>query len=242
MLTDRLPVRPVTAATVLLLRDGSTGPEVFLMRRALSMPFAPGMFVFPGGRLEQVDENGTADAAHPQVAQAAQRARLSAVDMAALMNCASREVREEAGIVLQPELLTLVGRWVTPEFEPRRYDVHFFAAKVGPEQLPYSASTETDEAHWYRPADCMEAFTEGRMPMLPPTLAMLAACAEQESTTDVLEQLGSRAVRPHLPRPLSQDGGLWCVVDAETQEVLIDRIRRPQVRETDAAPVSLDLP
>jgi len=242
MLTDRLPVTPVTAATVLLLRDGSTGPEVFLMRRTLSMPFAPGMFVFPGGRLDPVDADGSAAAVHPQVTQAAQRARLSAADMVALMNCASREVREEAGIVLQPELLTLVGRWVTPEFEPRRYDVHFFAVEVDAEQRPYSASTETDEAQWYRPAECIEAFSEGRMPMLPPTLAMLAACAEHRSVADVLEQLGSRTVRPHLPRPLSEDHRVWCVVDAETQEVLIDRIRRPQVRETDAAPVSLDLP
>lgn len=232
----------MTAATVLLLRDGSAGPEIFLMRRATSMPFAPGMFVFPGGRLDPIDDHRPAPVDLSRVVEAAQRANLTVDRMAALMHCASREVQEEAGIELQPELLTLVGRWVTPEFEPRRYDVHFFAAGVGRDQQPFSASTETEEVGWYRPADCLAEFSEGRMPMLPPTLAMVAACVAHRSVAEVLADLGSQSVRPHLPRPIAEDRSIWCVVDADTDEVLIAHIRRPRVRETDAAPMPLDLP
>lgn len=241
MASDRPAVAPVTAATVLLLRDSSVGPEVFLMRRSRTMPFAPGMFVFPGGRLDQVDEQAGTATDHQSLLSTAQRANLTVPHLVALMACASREVQEEAGIDLPRDALTLVGRWVTPEFEPRRYDVHFFAAEVGSGQRPFSASSETDEADWYQVATCIEQFAQGRMPMLPPTLAMLADCANYASVAEILEQLGSRVVRPHLPRPLSEDRTIWCVVDAQTDEVLIARIRRPQVRETDAAPVALDL-
>ncbi len=241
MASDQVPVAPVAAATVLLLREGEFGPEVFLMRRSPTMPFAPGMFVFPGGRLDRTDEPQAMPAASTRVAAAAQRANLSTARLVALMNCASREVREEAGICLQPETLTLAGRWVTPEFEPRRYDVHFFATELQVDQQPFSASSETDEAAWYRPADCLAEFAAGRMPMLPPTMAMLAQCAEHQSAADIVNHLGSGSVRPHLPRPVSADRSIWCVVDAQTDEVLIARIRRPQLRETDSAPVPLDL-
>lgn len=49
------PPVPRDAATVVLLRDGVTGVEVFLQRRVGRMAFAAGMHVFPGGRVEEVD-------------------------------------------------------------------------------------------------------------------------------------------------------------------------------------------
>lgn len=40
------------AATVVLLRDAASGPQVLLTRRPRTMAFAPGMHVFPGGRVD----------------------------------------------------------------------------------------------------------------------------------------------------------------------------------------------
>jgi 8-oxo-dGTP pyrophosphatase MutT (NUDIX family) len=49
-----VPVRP--AATVLLVRDAEAGGiEVFMLRRTLAAAFASGMFVFPGGKVDDVD-------------------------------------------------------------------------------------------------------------------------------------------------------------------------------------------
>lgn len=233
------PVVAITAATVLLLRDavhGSEGNrlEVFMMRRSLTMPFAPGMYVFPGGRVERIDAVAPAPALLPVAIEAAQRSGLGVPDMTALLHCAAREVAEESGVQVRPESLTLVGRWVTPEFEPRRYDVHFFAVELREDQVPYSASSETDEAGWYPPSACLEAFGHGNMAMLPPTLAMVDACRQHATVQEFLTEYGARRVRAHLPRPISQDRELWCVIDADTQEVLIERIRRPRVRETDS--------
>ena len=51
------PPEAVPAATVVLLRDGAAGLEVLLMRRPDTMAFAPGMHVFPGGRVDLVHDS-----------------------------------------------------------------------------------------------------------------------------------------------------------------------------------------
>lgn len=48
-----VPVRP--AATVMLVRDTDDGLEVFMLRRTLQAVFAGGMYVFPGGRVDDAD-------------------------------------------------------------------------------------------------------------------------------------------------------------------------------------------
>ena len=40
---ETAPAEPRNAATVVLMRDGATGPEVYLLRRQTTMAFAAGM-------------------------------------------------------------------------------------------------------------------------------------------------------------------------------------------------------
>ena len=74
------PVKP--AATVMLLRDTDDGLEVFMLRRTSNAAFAAGMYVFPGGRVDDADFAVTADADEAH--------QLAAV----------RECFEEAGVLL----------------------------------------------------------------------------------------------------------------------------------------------
>ena len=46
---------PRQAATVLLVRDGTEGLEVYLLRRTRGMPFAGGMTAYPGGAVDPRD-------------------------------------------------------------------------------------------------------------------------------------------------------------------------------------------
>ena len=48
------PARP--ASTVMLLRDGARGMEVFMVVRHRQIDFASGALVFPGGRVEGSDK------------------------------------------------------------------------------------------------------------------------------------------------------------------------------------------
>jgi 8-oxo-dGTP pyrophosphatase MutT (NUDIX family) len=90
------------SATVILLRDTDSGPQVFLQRRVGSMKFAAGMYVFPGGRVEASDADPQVPwAGDPQsepfslATDAAETASFRAVTVAA-----TRETWEEAAVIL----------------------------------------------------------------------------------------------------------------------------------------------
>ncbi len=53
--TDEVPLRD--AATVLVLRDGVDGLEVFMLRRNLNSDFVGGAYVFPGGAVDPDDRH-----------------------------------------------------------------------------------------------------------------------------------------------------------------------------------------
>jgi 8-oxo-dGTP pyrophosphatase MutT (NUDIX family) len=92
---------PRDAATVVLLRDGDAGIEVYLLRRVRAMAAFGGMTVFPGGGVDPADvtEDGV-----PWVGPAPEewRDRLTAdTDLARGLVCAAvRETFEESGVLL----------------------------------------------------------------------------------------------------------------------------------------------
>ncbi|MGL4541036.1 MAG: NUDIX hydrolase [Polymorphobacter sp.] len=86
------PAQP--AATVVLLRAGALAPEILLIERARSMGFAGGMYVFPGGK---VDDGDLRIARNPAWARGFEA--LSDADAAGRV-ASARETFEEAGVVL----------------------------------------------------------------------------------------------------------------------------------------------
>jgi 8-oxo-dGTP pyrophosphatase MutT (NUDIX family) len=88
------------ASTVMLVRDGADGPEIFLQRRVGAMAFAAGMTVFPGGGVDPSD--GTADIAWsgPDPAWWAERFATTEARAKALVCAAVRETFEECGVLL----------------------------------------------------------------------------------------------------------------------------------------------
>ncbi len=93
-------VTPRDAATVLVLREGDSGPEVFFVKRNAGANFMGGAFVFPGGRLDDGDRDPsvpcdlTADEAARRLFES-DPARALGLHVAAL-----RECLEESGILL----------------------------------------------------------------------------------------------------------------------------------------------
>lgn len=88
------------AATVLLLRDAPGGPEVHMLRRRTTMPFAGGVYAYPGGGVDPRDERPL-DWAGPALDEWADRLGLKRPDAAQAVVCAAvRETFEEAGVLL----------------------------------------------------------------------------------------------------------------------------------------------
>ncbi|HEX2940905.1 MAG TPA: hypothetical protein VHO91_07640 [Rhodopila sp.] len=82
---------PRPAATILLLRDGPDGMEVFMVVRHHEIAFAAGALVFPGGRVEDADRHLAARIGHAGTANdASMPFRIAAI----------RETFEECGVLL----------------------------------------------------------------------------------------------------------------------------------------------
>ena len=124
-----VPVKP--AATVLLIRDADDGGiEVFMLRRTFSAAFASGMFVFPGGKVDDVD--GMEDIA--EICDGltdAHASSLLGLPNGGLAYCVAciRECFEEAGVLLaRHETTGDVVRFDAPEvierFNTERHNIH----------------------------------------------------------------------------------------------------------------------
>jgi len=97
-----VPIR--NAATVMLVRDapdGAPGVEVFMLRRTGNASFAAGMYVFPGGKVDDADHAGELEPFCSGLDDAAASRQLG-LDAGGLAYwvAAIRECFEEAGILL----------------------------------------------------------------------------------------------------------------------------------------------
>lgn len=93
------------AATVLLIRDGDEGLEVWVQERVSTMPNFPGMTVFPGGGVDKRDFPGRSwDSGDlwtgPSVVSVARKLGTTKYKAHALVFAAVRELFEETGTLL----------------------------------------------------------------------------------------------------------------------------------------------
>lgn len=167
--------RPRPAATVMLVRDAAAGPEAYVQRRVATMAFAPSMLVFPGGRVDPADHR--LDPATPGLADLAAHMGVAPRVAAPFAAAAVREVHEECGVRLSVAGLRGRGHWVTPAFEPRRYDTWILAAALPAGQDACETSGESDGGGWVHPVDVLARAEAGEVRMMPPQVWALHALA-----------------------------------------------------------------
>ena len=96
---ESVPIRP--AATVMLLRDTPSGPEVFMQQRNHGSQFVAGLYVFPGGGVDAEDSSGAIFERCTGRTDADASTRLGeASGGLAFWVAALRETFEEAGLLL----------------------------------------------------------------------------------------------------------------------------------------------
>ena len=206
--------RPRDAATVVLLREGLSGVEVFLLQRHGKSAFMGGAYVFPGGKVDVEDQAaamlerlGPGDVAWCRARlEETPNVALSPEDAAGIHVAACRELFEEAGVLLARGR---DGRRVAPEVLPGlRAELAAgasFAALLSREGLQLALRELTYFAHWITPAAERRRFdTRFFLAVLP---AGQSALLDQTETvaeawmglTDALE--AHREGRVFLPPP-----------------------------------------
>ena len=141
------------AATAILVRRASTGHEVLLLKRSDELKHMPGLWVFPGGKVEAFDHGDN------ELEQARQGA--------------ARELEEEAGITLPSSSLLVFSHWLTPVVVSRRFSTWFFLTEVSLDCEVTVDGSEIVEHQWWRPAEAIRAHHGGALPLTPPTLVSL---------------------------------------------------------------------
>ncbi|MCB5178709.1 NUDIX hydrolase [Streptomyces antimicrobicus] len=129
---------------------------------------------------------------------------------------------ERRGLLLRSDLLGAWARWITPEFEPRRYDTWFFVAALPEGQRTRNASTEADRTVWIRPADAADGYDRGELLMMPPTISTLRSLQPYGTAADALAAAGAQDLTPVLARAALEDGELvlsWPGHDEFTKRV-----------------------
>ena len=85
----------------MLVRDGDQGLEVFMLRRTLAAVFAGGMYVFPGGRVDDADRSADVTGLCDGLSDVEASGMLNVPDGGlAFWVAAIRECFEEAGVLL----------------------------------------------------------------------------------------------------------------------------------------------
>ncbi|RKE19975.1 NUDIX hydrolase [Streptomyces sp. TLI_171] len=110
------------------------------------------------------------------------------------------EFLTEHRLVLRSDLLAAWARWVTPEFEERRFDTWFFVAALPPGQAAADTVGEADRVAWLTPADAVAGFAASEFGMLPPTVTVLRELLPVRTAAEALAAAADRKVTPVLGR------------------------------------------
>ena len=116
------------------------------------------------------------------------------------------EFLDRRGLVLRSDLLGAWTRWITPEFEARRYDTWFFVAALPEGQRTRNASTEADRTVWIAPGEAAAGYDKGELLMMPPTIATLRQLTAYENAAQALAAAPGRDLTPVLATARLVDG------------------------------------
>jgi 8-oxo-dGTP pyrophosphatase MutT (NUDIX family) len=166
----------IPAATVVLLRNAGDGIETLMLKKNSDIAFG-GMWVFPGGRIDDADRMGAAD------------------DDAAARRAAVREAEEESGLAIDAGNLVWFSHWTPPPAPRKRFATWFFAGRADHAPDVVVDQGEITDHIWIRPEDALARHAAGEIDVVPPTWVTLHHLAQ-----DVSEDAGSTQVDRLLSR------------------------------------------
>ena len=189
----------IPAATVVVMRDTDEGPEVLMLRKNSKIAFG-GMWVFPGGRVDEedeiTDESGNRD------------------ELATASSAAIREAGEEADIAIDTDSLVWFSHWVPPPIVPKRFSTFFFATRSleGEKGNVAIDHGEITDHSWMRPQSALQRRDNADIELAPPTWMTLTLLARFDSVDEALSELNEMDpifYRTHMAKTDNGTVAMW---------------------------------
>jgi len=206
--SDIAPLIP--AATVLLLREQNGRLEVLMLRRNRALKAFGGAWVFPGGRVDDVDV--------PE-GDELMRAKAAAI----------RETQEETGLDISGQNMAVLSCWIPPITEKRRFSTWFFVAKA-PDKSVKIDEGEIHDYRWVCPKETITKIPSPDIMIMPPTYVSLYELSRFNAVKAAITEIDQREPEHFETRFFKSDSGFTTVwyPDAayETGDIALDGPRR----------------
>ena len=190
---------------ILLRRGGKHADrelEVLLGQRNPEARFMPGVWVFPGGAIDDADFGAEGDD------------ELDA-DESAHRVCAVREVAEEVGIEVEPADLRPWSRWITPEQVSIRFDTRFYLALAPAHSALKPDGGETVDARWFAPQEALDLHSSGEIKLVFPTIKHLESLLPYDTAEEALAAVTGLPPVPVMPRVVGEGDDLRILLPGE---------------------------
>lgn len=182
----------IPASTVIPIRDTANGLEVLMIKRNTKLSFAEGMWVFPGGKVEERDRIGAVDDEH--IAK----------------TTACRECYEESGLGIDQTDLVYYSHWLPPIEAPKRFSTWFFITRA-PETTVKIDDGEITDYVWCRADEALERAHSNLIEILPPTWITLFDLTQFSTVNEAIESVSLRGPRAYATKMIKTSEGLAAV-------------------------------
>jgi len=228
-----VPPAPVRdAAAVIMFRRAASGLEVFWLRRGAHLSFAAGFYAFPGGAVDEADADVSVNGAQGLDAALHAAAVRELFEETGVL-CAQGSERlsqpelsrlraellagstwfgaalAERGLHLLREQLLDAGRWITPPFQPLRFDARFFLLELPRGQFPQFWRGEHAEGGWVSPSDALRRWEAGGALLHPPSLHALRVLSQGGPAKEMAARLRNPpGVAGYIPERIEFQRGI----------------------------------
>lgn len=121
----------------------------------------------------------------------------------------------EAGLRLTLDRLVYFAHWITPTFEPRRFDTHFFLVRSPADQVVRHDGREAVDHQWVAPDELLAKRSRGEAKLMFPTRLNLQVLAQSARASEAEAAARNRRVVTVEPRLEERSGGNVLIIPAE---------------------------